>query len=79
MEFVSYGINYSINSSCNSIRLHNTSGGECCSGQEADVQHHGGNFTLLRYLWRESTRDEESGHFNSSEKCHGAMEGTSLI
>lgn len=42
MEFVSYGINYCRNSSSYSIRLHNTSGGECCLGQEADVQHCGG-------------------------------------
>lgn len=51
MEFGSYSINYSMNSSCYSIRLHNMSGGECCSGRE-DVQYHGGNFTLLRCLWR---------------------------
>lgn len=67
---MSYSINYSINS-CYSIRLHNPSGGECCSGQKVDVQHHGGNFTLLRCLWGEGTHDEESGLFNSSEKLHG--------
>lgn len=75
---MSYGINNSTNSPCYSIMLHNTSGGVCCSGQEDDVWHHGGNFTLLRCLWRESTHDEESGLFNSSEKYHGPMEGTSL-
>lgn len=79
MGFGSCSINYSINSSCYTIRLHNMSGGECCSGREGDVQHHGDNFTLLRCLWRDSIHDEESGIFNSSKKHRGAMGGAFLI